>query len=132
MVEMKFNYGGQALIEGVMIRGKTGVSVAVRDPDGKIVTHTERLEGGAYRTGVGRLPFVRGVLALWETLTVGTRMLIFSAEVAAGREPDGGEQPPGAVAGTVAAALSVAVGLFFVLPLLLLNRTNRRLRSPLA
>lgn len=129
---MKFNYGGQALIEGVMIRGKTGVSVAVRDPDGKIVTHTERLEGGAYRSGVGRLPFVRGVLALWETLTVGTRMLIFSAEVAAGRTPNIEENGPTPVTGTVAGALSFAVGLFFVLPSLLLNRANRRVRNPLA
>ena len=56
---MKFNYGGQALIEGVMIRGRKGVSVAVRDPDGRIVTHTERLEGGLYRTPVGQLPFIR-------------------------------------------------------------------------
>src|SRR5919201_288274 len=129
---MKFNYGGQALIEGVMIRGRKGVSVAVRDPQGHIVTHTERLEGGLYRTPVGQLPFIRGVLALWETLTVGTRMLMFSANVAAGHAPAGDQEPPGAVTGTVAAALSVAVGIFFVLPLLLLHRTNRRLRSPLA
>jgi uncharacterized protein YqhQ len=129
---MSFNYGGQALIEGVMIRGRKGVSVAVRDPDGRIVTHTERLEGGLYRTPIGQLPFIRGVLALWETLTVGTRMLMFSANVAAGQAPEAGAQPPDAVTGTVAAALSVAVGFFFVLPLLLLHRTNRRLRSPLA
>src|SRR3989440_8939126 len=116
---MRFNYGGQALIEGVMIRGRKGVSVAVRDPDGRIVTHTERLEGGLYRTPAGQLPFIRGVLALWETLTIGTRMLIFSTNVAAGQAPGGGEQPPGAVTGTVTAALSFAVGLFFVLPLLL-------------
>lgn len=128
---MKFNYGGQALIEGVMIRGKNGVSVAVRDPDGRIVTHTERLQGGLYRTPLGRLPFVRGMLALWETMTVGTRMLIFSANVASGNAP-AGEEPPAAVTGTVAGALSFAVGLFFVLPMLLLNRTNRRVRSPLA
>jgi len=105
---MRFNYGGQALIEGVMIRGRKGVSVAVRDPDGRIVTHTERLEGGLYRTPVGQLPFIRGVLALWETLTVGTRMLMFSANVAAGNALAGDQQPPGAVTGTVAAALSVA------------------------
>ncbi len=123
-----FNYGGQALIEGVMIRGQHGVSVAVRDPEGRIVTHTEPLQGGLYRTPAGRLPFVRGVLALWETLTVGTRMLIFSANVAAGR----GDEPPPAVTGTVATTLAFAVGLFFVLPSLLLNRANKRVRNPLA
>ncbi len=127
---MAFSYGGQALVEGVMIRGQKGVSVAVRDPDGRIITHTEALQGGLYRTPVGRLPFVRGVLALWETLTVGTRMLIFSANVAAGRPID--EDEPASVTGTVAATLSFAVALFFVLPLLLLNRANRRVRNPLA
>ena len=128
---MKFNYGGQALIEGVMIRGKHGVSVAVRSPDGEIVTHSERLEGGLYRTPVGQLPFVRGVLALWETLTVGTRMLIFSASVASGANPSGEAGPPSAVTGTVAGALSFAVSLFFLLPTVLLNRAGRRARSPL-
>ncbi len=127
---MAFSYGGQALVEGVMIRGQKGVSVAVRDPDGRIIMHTEALQGGLYRTPVGRLPFVRGVLALWETLTVGTRMLIFSANVAAGRPID--EDEPASVTGTVAATLSFAVALFFVLPLLLLNRANRRVRNPLA
>ncbi len=129
---MRFNYGGQALVEGVMIRGKSGVSVAVRAPDGQIVTHSERLDGGAYRTPLGQLPFVRGVLALWETMTVGTRMLIFSANVAAGRLPADGHEPPGAVTGTVAGALSFAVSLFFVLPSLLLSRGGRRVRNPLA
>ena len=126
---MRFNYGGQALIEGVMIRGQKGVCVAVRDPEGRIVTHTEPLEGGLYRTAAGRLPFVRGVLALWETLTVGTRMLMFSANVAAGR---GDEELPAAVRGTVATTVTFAVGFFFVLPILLLNRANRRVRNPLA
>ena len=128
---MAFNYGGQALIEGVMIRGKNGVSVAVRAPDGNIVTHAERLTGGLYRTSIGRLPFVRGVLALWETLTVGTRMLVYSAAIASGANPGGQDGPPGAVTGTVAGALSFAISLFFVLPTLLLNRANRRVRSPL-
>lgn len=129
---MRFNYGGQALIEGVMIRGRDGVSVAVRDPDGNIVTHTERLQGGLYRTPLGRLPFARGILALWETLSVGTRMLMFSANVAAGTLPAEGAGEPRAVRGTVATALTFAVGLFFVLPLLLLNRANKKMRSPLA
>ncbi len=127
---MTFSYGGQALIEGVMIRGRHGVAVAIRDPEGRIVTHTEPLQGGLYRTPVGQLPFIRGVLALWETLTVGTRMLLYSANVAAGLSP--ADQPPGSVTGTVVGTLSAAVALFFVLPLLLLNRANKRVRSPLA
>ncbi len=127
---MTFSYGGQALIEGVMIRGRHGVAVAIRDPEGHIVTHTEPLQGGLYRTPVGQLPFIRGVLALWETLTVGTRMLLYSANVAAGLSA--ADQPPASVTGTVVGTVSAAVALFFVLPLLLLNRANKRIRSPLA
>ena len=128
---MKFNYGGQALIEGVMIRGQKGVSVAVRDPDGRIVTHVEPLQSGLYRSPISKMPVIRGVLALWETLTIGTRMLIYSANVASGAVPSNTEEPPVAVAGTVALTLSAAIGLFFVLPLLVLNRTHRRVASPL-
>lgn len=128
---MTFSYGGQALIEGVMIRGKQGVSVAVRAPDGQIVTHTERFEGGLYRTPIGSLPFVRGVLALWETLTIGTRMLMFSAGVASGAAVDADHKPPEAATGAVAGALAVAVGIFFLLPSLLLNRAGRRIAYPL-
>ncbi len=128
---MTFSYGGQALIEGVMIRGKQGVSVAVRAPDGQIVTHTERFEGGLYRTPIGSLPFVRGVLALWETLTIGTRMLMFSAGVASGAAVDADHKPPEAATGAVAGALAVAVGIFFLLPSLLLNRAGRRIAHPL-
>lgn len=127
---MKFSYGGQALIEGVMIRGQGGVSVAVRNPEGRIITHTEKLTGGVYRTPLGRLPFVRGVLALWETLTVGTRMLLFSASIAAGLSD--GDEPPKVVTGTVATTLSIAVAFFFIAPSLLLNRANKRIASPLA
>src|SRR2546423_15492662 len=105
---MRFNYGGQALIEGVMIRGRKGVSVAVRDPDGRIVTHTERLEGGLYRTPVGQLPFIRGVLALWEALTLGTRTLRFSANGPAGQKPEGQPQRLRARTGPVAAGLTAA------------------------
>jgi uncharacterized protein YqhQ len=128
---MRFSYGGQALIEGVMIRGKEGVSVAVRAPDGHIVTHTERFEGGVYRTPLGRLPFVRGVLALWETLTIGTRMLMFSASVASGTASETDHKPPEAATGAVAGALAVAVSIFFLLPSLLMNRAGRRISHPL-
>jgi hypothetical protein len=71
---MKTHYGGQALIEGVLMRGKQGVFVAVRAPDGRVVTREERLTA---RTGLlARLPVVRGVLALGDTISVGTKMLL--------------------------------------------------------
>lgn len=126
---MSFNYGGQALVEGVMIRAERGVAVAVRDPDGHIVTHTEHLEGGLLRSPLGRLPFIRGVFALWETLTIGTRMLLFSANVAAGKGAD--ESLPAEARGAAAGAVIFAVGFFFVLPIVALQRAGRRVQNPL-
>ena len=95
---MKTHYGGQALIEGVLIRGRSGVVATVRAPDGNLVTREEPLS--AQRRGpLGRLPVVRGMLALGDTLAIGTRMLMFSADIAAGGTGEslgqlGSVQPP--------------------------------------
>ena len=67
-----YTYGGQALIEGVLMRGRDAIAVALRHPDGRIVTATERLDSGFHRSGVSKLPFVRGLVVLYETLVVGT------------------------------------------------------------
>lgn len=91
----RFSYGGQALIEGVLMRGRNGVAVALRHPDGRIAWADERL-GAGFRAGrVARLPLVRGLVVLYETLVVGTRWLVRSASVAAA-EPDaaGTAAPP--------------------------------------
>ena len=81
-----YTYGGQALIEGVLMRGRDAIAVALRHPDGRIVTATERLDSGFHRSGVSKLPFVRGLVVLYETLVVGTRWLVRSASVAASEE----------------------------------------------
>jgi uncharacterized protein YqhQ len=118
---MKTHYGGQALIEGVLMRGKSGVFVAVRAPDGRIVTREERL---AVRKGpFARLPVVRGVLALGDTISVGTKMLLFSADIAAG----GSGESPGPVGrrATMGGAIAAA-SILSVLPNLLARLLGRR------
>jgi uncharacterized protein YqhQ len=77
-------YGGQALIEGVMIRGPLGTTMAVRRPDGEIVLRSETADSPrqSFRTA----PFLRGIFTLHDTLRVGIRSLHWSARVAAGRE----------------------------------------------
>jgi len=74
-------YGGQAVIEGVMIRGRRTVALACRKPDGGIYRYREPLRSPLVRSRVARLPFVRGVVVLWESLDYGIRMLMRSAEV---------------------------------------------------
>jgi uncharacterized protein YqhQ len=79
----EFNYGGQAVMEGVMMRGSKSVAVAVRAPNGQIVVHSEPLNRAIYGSWLARVPFVRGITLLWDTLVLGMRTLMFSADVAA-------------------------------------------------
>ena len=80
----KFYYGGQAVMEGVMMRGRTSAAVAIRRPDQSIYLHEEALNPRLYQNRLFRLPFVRGLLLLWEMLILGTRLMTFSANVATG------------------------------------------------
>src|SRR4029078_6803630 len=75
----RFTYGGQALIEGVMMRGRDAVAVALRHPDGRIVYATEQLESGCRGKPAAKWPFVRGLVVLYETLVMGTKWLVRSA-----------------------------------------------------
>jgi len=74
-------YGGQAVIEGVMIRGRRTVALACRKPNGEIYRYREPLRSPLTRSRIARLPFVRGVIVLWESLSYGIRMLMKSADV---------------------------------------------------
>jgi uncharacterized protein YqhQ len=74
-------YGGQAVIEGVMIRGRRTVALACRKPNGEIYRYREALRSPLVRSRVARFPFVRGVVVLWESLSYGIRMLMKSADV---------------------------------------------------
>ena len=80
----KFYYGGQAVMEGVMMRGRTSAVVAVRRPDNSIYLYEEALNPRLYQNRLFHLPFLRGMLLLWEMLVLGTRLMAFSANVASG------------------------------------------------
>jgi uncharacterized protein YqhQ len=105
-------YGGQAVIEGVMMRGTRSMAVAVRAPDQQIVLHTQPLSP-LYRNRFSRIPFVRGLLGLWDALGLGWKSLSFSASVAAGEDV----QFDGPLAwGTMAFSLVLGLSLFFLAP----------------
>ena len=123
----RFTYGGQALIEGVLMRGRSAVAVALRHPDGSIVTATERLDSPLHRSRFGRSPFVRGLVVLYDTLVVGFRWLSRSANVAA--SGGGIELGRGSVAIIFVVAIGLGIGIFLLLPLLLAQLT---IRGPLA
>src|SRR5512136_2843529 len=79
----RFNYGGQAVIEGVMMRGSKALAVAVRDPKGHIVIHTESVNATLYNGRIARTPFLRGLAMLWDSLGLGMRSLLYSANTSA-------------------------------------------------
>ena len=113
-----FFYGGQALIEGVMMRGRTTVAMSVRPPSGEIRTMSEPLPAAlsADRKLI-KIPLLRGVFVLYETLVIGTRMLMRSASIAA--EGEDVELGKGTIALTMVFSLGFAICLFFLLPLFL-------------
>jgi len=114
-MEKSFYYGGQAVMEGVMIRGKEGVAISVRQPDGELNTVRQPL-ASIYKGRLREIPLVRGIIVLVETLVLGTRALLHSAQVAAAEE--GEEKIPAALLwGTVAASLALGVALFVMVPL---------------
>jgi uncharacterized protein YqhQ len=117
----RFSYGGQALVEGVMMRGRDAVAVALRHPDGRIVFATEPLESGFRGRSVAKWPFVRGLVVLYETLVVGTRWLIRSAGLQA--EDEGVEIGKGSVALMLGITAVLGIGLFFILPLVVATFT---------
>jgi uncharacterized protein YqhQ len=123
----RFTYGGQALIEGVLMRGRDAVGVALRHPDGSIVSTSERLETPLHRSRFARAPLVRGVIVLYDTLVIGFRWLTRSAGLQASGQ--GFELTRGAVAGMVVIAFVLGIGLFLLLPLVLAQFT---IRGPLA
>jgi len=80
----KYYYGGQAVMEGVMMRGRRSAAVAIRKPEGDIYLYEEGLNPALYQSAVFRLPFLRGMLLLWDMLVLGTRLMTISANVANG------------------------------------------------
>ncbi len=114
-------YGGQALIEGVMMRGRNAVAIALRAPDRQIVLHTEPLSP-IYRSQWMKIPFVRGMISLWDALSLGMRALTLSANTQSGED----EKLEGAsLYLTLGFSLAIAIGLFFLAPAFLGQLSER-------
>jgi len=114
-MKKSFHYGGQAVFEGVMIRGREGVAISVRQPNGELNTVRQPL-ASMYKGRLRELPLIRGIIVLIETLVLGTQSLLHSAQVAAAEEV--GEKIPAALLwGTVAISFALGVALFFMVPL---------------
>ena len=143
----RYNYGGQAVIEGVMMRGRHTAAVALYRSSGSMLVHEEQLDAHLYGSKVSQWPFVRGLLLLFDMLILGTRMMRFAANVYVQSELHRQEELGASAAGegitsdaaripvmeatpaqmaniggvglalTVVFSLAIAIGLFFLLPL---------------
>jgi uncharacterized protein YqhQ len=107
------SYGGQALIEGVLMRGRNSLSAAMRAPDGKIIVHSEKLQG-PYKNKLFQIPLLRGLLILWDSLVVGMKYLTISANVQTNQDDEkiGGSS----LFIAVIISISFAILIFFVFP----------------
>src|ERR1700733_7513822 len=131
--------GGQAVLEGVMMRGVRTWAVAVRKPVpedagpdalGPISVETFPLQPWAKRRRIWRLPVIRGVVALAESLTIGIRALGISANAQLPESEAAPEQLSGGVwVGTIVVSLAFAIGLFFVVPVGLTSLIKHQLGS---
>ncbi len=117
------SYGGQAVIEGVMMRGARHVAIAMRAPSKEIIIHKEQL-GGIYQSRLAKIPFLRGLVMLWDALGLGMRALTMSANTQTG-EDEKLEGP--ALYLTLGLSLLFAVGLFFLAPAALGQLSERYL-----
>src|SRR5215207_8578344 len=126
----KIQYGGQAVLEGVMMRGRGFMAVAVRAPDKQIVVTSEALPKHLYSGWVQKIPLLRGMTMLWDALGLGMKALMFSADIQMSREAAadaerGKDAKPAEPASlskplawtTVAVAMIFGIGIFFVTPL---------------
>ncbi len=106
------SYGGQAVIEGVLMRGANFAAMANRDPKGQIVVTTESLSG-IYRSKIAKIPFLRGLVILWDALGLGMKFLTMSANIQTGEE----EKIEGpAMYISLGFSLLIGVAIFFVAP----------------
>src|SRR5262249_50090370 len=122
--------GGQAVLEGVMMRGISTWSVACRTPEGEIQVTSEPIVSWAKRHRILRLPVIRGVVALGESLKIGFRALAISANARLG-EGEEEEEIGGFTWGlTIVFSLVLAIGLFFVVPVGATSLIKDQLGSP--
>ena len=122
-------YGGQAVIEGVMIRGRRTVALACRLPTGEIYRYREPLRSVLLRSRIARAPFVRGLIVLWESLSYGTRMLMRSADLQLAEGE--GSLSGGSNALIFAVALVAALAFFVGIPYLATQAARQLIESSL-
>jgi uncharacterized protein YqhQ len=135
-----FHYGGQAIIEGVMMRGPKDFAIAVRRANGEIVSTTENVESMFSRLKWLKRPFLRGTLALIDAMALGIKALKYSTDIAmkdivasesTGEAGSGDAAPKGVNDITVGAIMVVGllggVGLFFFVPILLTKLLNQHI-----
>jgi uncharacterized protein YqhQ len=129
-------YGGQAVMEGVMMRGRRNMAVAVRAQNGEIAVYQEPLKMGKWTERARPLPFVRGVFMLWDTMVLGMRSLVFSANVGLieGNVKENKEAAEDDLTGTalwvtVGVSILFSIALFFVLPLAITGFLDRYIAS---
>jgi uncharacterized protein YqhQ len=113
----KVNIGGQAVIEGVLMRAPRSMAIAVRRPDGEIIVKRETVVPLSERFPLVKLPLVRGAVALFTSLIIGMQALSFSANEAISEGEKKEEMSSLAMGGTIAVALLFGILLFFILPL---------------
>jgi uncharacterized protein YqhQ len=124
--------GGQAVLEGVMMRGVSTWAVAVRNPEGQIELSSEPLAPWAKRHRLWRLPVLRGVVALGESLKIGFRALAISANAQMEEDEKGEKEEIGGFVwgATIVLSMALAIGLFFVVPVGLTSLIKDQLGSP--
>jgi uncharacterized protein YqhQ len=122
-------YGGQAVIEGVMIRGRRTIGLACRLPSGEIYRYREPLRSLLLRSRIARAPFVRGLIVLWESLSYGTRMLMKSADMQLGEGE--GSMSSGSNAVVFAIALVAALAFFVGIPYFATQAARQLIESSL-
>jgi uncharacterized protein YqhQ len=125
--------GGQAVLEGVMMRGVSTWAVAVRNPEGQIELSSEPLVPWAKRHRLWRVPVIRGVVALGESLKIGFRALAISANAQMEEDEQGEKEEIGGFVwgATIVLSMALAIGLFFVVPVGLTSLIKDQLGSPL-
>ena len=120
-MDKRVYYGGQAVVEGVMMRGQKAVVTAVRRPDGGLATDMQPLSA-IYTGRMRKTPFLRGIVVLLEALVLGMKSLLYSANISLEEE---GEKITGWLVWVMlAVSLAVAVLLFFILPLFITRLFN--------
>jgi len=128
MSDQKFSVGGQAVIEGVMMRSPTYYATAVRTPQGTIVIQKNRFEALTHKFRFLNIPIVRGAINLVEMMYIGIQSLSYSASQAADENSDPKPKKTAAsnlvVFGSVLLALGAGFALFFYLPLFLTELTG--------